>query len=87
MNEKYLIYNEIKNEYERWINHEDIDEELKGELAEMEGKEDEITEAFRQGLKFGTSGLRGIIGAGTNRMNVHVVQRVTKGLANYINKT
>ena len=52
----------------------------------MKGKEDEIEEAFYRDLAFGTGGIRGIIGAGPNRMNIHTVARVSQGLANYITK-
>ena len=63
-----------------------IDEDTKAELKAIEHDENEIKERFYMDLEFGTAGLRGIIGAGTNRMNIYVVRRATQGLANYIAK-
>ena len=60
----------VLSEYKRWLEHEDLDLRLKKELIDMEGDENAIYEAFYRNLDFGTSGLRGIMGAGTNRMNV-----------------
>ncbi len=70
-------------EYQRWL--EEADEELKTELKDMNGAA--IEDAFYRNLAFGTGGLRGTIGAGTNRMNVHVVGKASQGLANYLNTT
>ena len=72
--------------YEEWLNNPFFDEETKAELKAIEGDEKEIKERFYCELEFGTAGLRGIIGAGTNRMNKYVVARATQGLANYIIK-
>ena len=80
------VYETIKNEYEVWKKKVTEDADLTAELTDMEGKEDRITDAFYQNLAFGTGGLRGVIGAGTNRMNIYVVRRATQGLANYIAK-
>lgn len=71
--------------YEDWMAHPRIDELTKSELREIEGNEEEIEERFAKELEFGTAGLRGIIGAGTNRMNIYTVSKATKGLADYIN--
>lgn len=76
-------YKEI---YESWLENPYFDEETKAELRAIADNEDEIKERFYMDLEFGTAGLRGIIGAGTNRMNVYVVRRATQGLANYIKK-
>ncbi|MBO5452803.1 MAG: phospho-sugar mutase [Clostridia bacterium] len=73
-----------KNEYERWLNSEFVDEETKKELIAIKDDENEIRERFYCDLEFGTAGLRGIIAAGTNRMNVYTVRRATQGLALYI---
>jgi len=70
--------------YEAWVNSDFFDEETKAELKSIEGNQAEIRERFYSDLEFGTAGLRGIIGAGTNRMNIYVVARATQGLANYI---
>ena len=75
------------SEYERWLNSEFVDEETKAELLAIKGNENEIKERFYCDLEFGTAGLRGIIAAGTNRMNVYTVRRATQGLALYIKKS
>ncbi|MCD7744609.1 MAG: phospho-sugar mutase [Lachnospiraceae bacterium] len=72
--------------YEEWLSNPYFDEATKAELKAIENDENEIKERFYTGLAFGTAGLRGIIGAGTNRMNQYVVQKATQGLANYIIK-
>ena len=71
-------------EYEKWCNSEEFDEETRKELLNIKGDEKEIEDRFYKELEFGTAGLRGIIGAGTNRMNKYTVGRATQGLANYI---
>lgn len=72
--------------YEEWLSNPYFDEKTKEELRGIAGDENEIKERFYQDLEFGTAGLRGIIGAGINRMNIYVVRRATQGLANYIIK-
>lgn len=74
-------------EYERWLNTKLADEDLLTELKSVEGKPEEINDRFYRNLEFGTGGLRGVIGAGTNRINVHTVGKATQGLASYLNKT
>ena len=71
-------------EYQKWCESPDFDEETKRELLEIKGNESEIENRFYKELEFGTAGLRGIIGAGTNRMNKYTVGKATQGLANYI---
>ena len=71
-------------EYERWCNGPEFDEETKKELLAIKDDEKEIEDRFYQELEFGTAGLRGVIGAGTNRMNKYTVGKATQGLANYI---
>ena len=71
-------------EYKRWCESSEFDEETKRELLEIKGNEEEIEDRFYKELEFGTAGLRGIIGAGTNRMNKYTVGKATQGLANYI---
>ena len=73
-------------EYKKWNNSDFIDEETKKELKEIENNENEIEDRFYKNLEFGTAGLRGIIGAGTNRMNKYTVSKATQGLANFIIK-
>ena len=72
--------------YQDWLSNPYFDEATKEELRAIEGNENEIKERFYMDLEFGTAGLRGIIGAGINRMNIYVVRRATQGLANYIIK-
>lgn len=72
--------------YREWLSNPYFDEETKKELRGIADDENEIKERFYMDLEFGTAGLRGIIGAGINRMNIYVVRRATQGLANYIIK-
>ena len=74
------------DEYKRWLAADLEDADLKPELAKVEGNDDEIKDRFAVALKFGTAGLRGVLGAGTNRMNIYMVRKATQGLANYLNK-
>lgn len=75
-----------RENYEFWLNDGYFDEDTKKELRSIEEDADEIEERFYRELEFGTGGLRGIIGAGTNRMNIYTVRKATQGLANYIIK-
>ena len=75
-----------KDIYNEWLSNPYFDDETKAELKAIENDEKEIEERFYMDLEFGTAGLRGIIGAGTNRMNIYTVRKATQGLANYINK-
>lgn len=75
---------EYLEEYKRWCEGKEFDEETKKELLEIKDDEKEIEDRFYKELEFGTAGLRGIIGAGTNRMNKYTVGKATQGLANYI---
>lgn len=75
-----------KELYEEWLSNPCFDEATKAELAAIRDDESEIKERFYQELEFGTAGLRGIIGAGINRMNIYTVRKATQGLANYILK-
>lgn len=77
---------EVKKRYEEWLNDPYFDEDTKEELKKISGDEDEINDRFYRDLEFGTGGLRGVLGAGTNRMNVYTVRKATQGLANYIVK-
>ena len=77
---------DYKEVYEQWIANPYFDEATKEELKSIAEDDNEIKERFYMDLEFGTAGLRGIIGAGTNRMNIYVVRRATQGLANYIAK-
>ena len=72
--------------YNEWINSADIDEETKNELRSIENNDEEMKDRFYKELEFGTAGLRGVVGAGTNRMNIYTVGKATQGLANYIVK-
>lgn len=72
--------------YESWLNNPYFDEATRAELQAIAGNEKEIEERFYMDLEFGTAGLRGVIGAGTNRMNIYTVRKATQGLANYICK-
>ena len=85
MDKKQLRENAI-TEYRRWLEAAEGNAQLKGELLELSENEDELLDSFSQHLKFGTSGLRGILGPGTNRINEYVVRRTTRGFANYLRK-
>lgn len=76
----------VKKNYEYWCTSPIFDDATKSELKSIEGNEDEIFDRFYRELEFGTGGLRGVIGAGTNRMNFYTVGKATQGLANFINK-
>lgn len=75
-----------QEQYEFWLKDSYFDEATRQELLGIQGNEKEIEERFYKDLEFGTGGLRGIIGAGTNRMNIYTVRKATQGLANYIKK-
>ena len=78
---------EYREKFEEWLTGASFDEATKAELKklEAEGNEEEIRDRFYRDLEFGTAGLRGVIGAGLNRMNYYTVRRATQGLADYIN--
>lgn len=75
-----------RREYERWIKNTEDNPLIQNQLLDMKENEDEITDSFYCQLTFGTSGMRGIIGPGTNRINEYVVRRATQGLASYLNR-
>lgn len=77
---------DYKKNYEEWLSNDYFDEATKAELKAIQDDENEIKERFYADLEFGTAGLRGVIGAGTNRMNIYTVRKATQGLANYIKK-
>ncbi|MFI3207233.1 MAG: phospho-sugar mutase, partial [Clostridia bacterium] len=72
-------------EYLRWLETDLEDKDLTEELLAVKGNDEEINDRFYRELEFGTGGLRGVIGAGTNRINVYTVAKATQGLANYLN--
>ena len=71
--------------YTRWLSQPDLDDAIKAELVSVAGDDDAIADRFYRDLAFGTGGLRGVIGAGTNRMNLYTVRKATQGLADYLN--
>lgn len=73
-----------KENYQRWISKEDIDQELKQQLLEKADNELELEDCFYKSLEFGTGGMRGEIGPGTNRMNIYTIRKASEGLARYI---
>ena len=73
-----------QEQYQAWLTNPYFDEETKAELKAIANDDKEIKERFYKDLEFGTAGLRGVIGAGTNRMNIYTVRKATQGLANYI---
>lgn len=75
-----------QDKYNEWLQGTYFDEDTKAELEGLKGDEKEIEDRFYRELEFGTAGLRGVIGAGTNRMNIYIVRKATQGLANFINK-
>ena len=81
---KVVIMNYMNN-YKKWIDSEIINEESRKELLAIQHDDAKIQERFYKNLEFGTGGLRGIIGVGTNRINVYTVRKATQGLANFIN--
>ena len=76
--------NMFLDDYKRWMDTDLEDAALKAELESIEGNEEEIKDRFAVALKFGTAGLRGVLGAGSNRMNIYVVRQATQGLANWV---
>ncbi|MCI8385850.1 MAG: phospho-sugar mutase [Acutalibacter sp.] len=72
------------SEFERWLAQDLDDKDLTAELESVKGQPEEINDRFYRDLEFGTGGLRGVIGAGTNRMNVYTVRKATQGMANYL---
>ena len=79
-----MQYTEMEKAYKRWLAEATEDTDVALELQKMEQDPEKITDAFYRSLAFGTGGLRGIIGAGTNRMNIYVVRQATQGLANWV---
>jgi len=77
---------EYLKKYNEWLESTEIDNETKEELKQIANNEEEIKDSFYKNLEFGTAGLRGVVGAGTNRMNKYTVGKATQGLANYIIK-
>ncbi len=75
----------MMSEYERWLAQKLDDPDLTAELEAIRDQPEEINDRFYCNLDFGTAGLRGVIGAGTNRMNVYIVRKATQGLADYLN--
>lgn len=73
-------------QYQRWVDYPLEDPALKEELLSIKEKDDEIFDRFYQELSFGTAGLRGVLGAGTNRMNIYTVRKATQGMADYLNE-
>ncbi|PGP43342.1 phosphoglucomutase [Bacillus thuringiensis] len=75
-----------KQEFDRWLSYAQLDAELKEQLENMKQDEKKIEDSFYKNLEFGTGGMRGELGAGTNRLNVYTVRKATKGLASFIEK-
>ncbi len=74
-----------RKNFNMWLNYPNLDKDVKDELLAMQSNEEELNSRFSEYLKFGTGGLRGVIGTGTNRINRYVIRRATQGLADYIN--
>ncbi len=77
--------NDVNQLYELWLNSTADNEEIHNELLKIKGNSDEILDRFYRNLEFGTAGLRGVLGAGTNRMNTYTVCQATQGLSDYLN--
>lgn len=77
---------DYQKRYREWLENDYFDADTKAELTAIKENDNEIKERFYKDLEFGTAGLRGVIGAGTNRMNIYTVRKATQGLANYIQK-
>ena len=78
--------NNTNDLYNRWLAQPDLDDAVKAELVSIAGDSDAVTDRFYRDLEFGTGGLRGVIGAGSNRMNVYTVAKASQGLADYLKK-
>lgn len=87
LTKKGVTMKDYQNIYVKWANYPKLPMELAQELKDIKNNEPEIQERFYKNLEFGTAGLRGIIGAGTNRMNIFTVRKASQGLANFLNKT
>ena len=81
---KGLVISMYMDDYKRWLSYPLEDPALKAELEAIAGQDEEIKDRFAVALKFGTAGLRGVLGAGSNRMNIYVVRQATQGLANWV---
>lgn len=86
MNDYLAMKEKAENEFQRWLAFTYDNSEFRKQLLALYGNDEEIVDSFYDSLKFGTSGIRGIIGPGTNRINEYVIRRATQGLANYLNK-
>ena len=82
--EKDKVINMYMDDYQRWLSADLEDPALTQELKAIEGQDEQIKDRFAVALKFGTAGLRGVLGAGSNRMNIYVVRQATQGLANWV---
>ena len=82
--QKMDITEKSRERYEEWLRNPCFDRSVREELTAIGGDEAQIRDRFYKDLEFGTGGLRGVVGAGTNRMNLYTVRRATQGLANYI---
>ena len=78
--------NNTNDLYNRWLAQPDLDDAVKAELVSIAGDSDAVTDRFYRDLEFGTGGLRGVIGAGTNRMNLYTVRKATQGLGGSPNR-
>lgn len=78
--------NSVRKEYERWLSQPSLREEERKQLLDIQDNPEAINDAFYKNLEFGTGGLRGVLGMGTNRMNYYTVMKATQGLANFLNK-
>src|SRR5690625_6569192 len=70
--------------YEKWTKHSALNEDLRKQLDDLQGNEKELEDAFYKNLSFGTGGMRGVLGPGTNRMNIYTIRKAVAGLAKYI---
>ena len=77
---------DAEQKYEMWLGSDQVDEYTKKELISIRDNAEEIEDRFYTNLEFGTGGLRGVMGAGTNRMNIYTVRMATQGIANYLVK-
>lgn len=81
-----MLSEKVKQAYQLWLSQANSDIDLIEELKKIAGQEEVVNDAFYRDLAFGTGGLRGVIGAGTNRMNIYTVAKASQGLANYVNR-
>ncbi|CCQ22012.1 Phosphoglucomutase [Listeria monocytogenes N53-1] len=73
-----------QEEYQKWVANDKLDSTLRKQLTNMETNEKELEDSFYRNMEFGTAGMRGVLGAGTNRMNIYTIRKASLGLAQFV---